>query len=326
MVAWITNEWRLKLLALGLSVLVLGAVAFSENPPTTRPIRIPLSYTVPPNIVLINPPALTTVTIAGLADAIQKADASNIVASVDARRALPGSAVMLSIDARALIQGVQIQQQPAPIAVTVDTLQTLTLPVQVNARAAPGWSLDPSKTVATCTTASVAANRNPCKVVFSGPVSWETGLKAVAVVQGTVIGIQDSLNQPVILQNANGQLDLSVRTVPAVTSDVTSVDIHTEAVQGTTSAPVVLVDSPPSNPPPQGYRVTAVTITPTIVTITGDPNVIQRVRTITLPGSDLSGSTSDVTFQVAITYPPGVTGSVATATVKYSISRNPNVT
>jgi YbbR domain-containing protein len=323
--SWITNEWRLKLLSLGLAVLVLGAVAFSQNPPTTRPIRIPLSYTVPPNIVLINPPSQTTVTISGLADVIQKADSSNIIASVDATRALPGSAVKLNIQAKSLIQNVGIQQQPAPIAVTVDTYQTVTLPVQVNARAAPGWNLDPSKTVATCTTASVAANRNPCKVVFSGPVSWEINLKAVAVLQGNALGVQDALNQSVTLLNANGQLDLSVRTVPATTVDVTSVDIHTEAVQGTTSAPVALLDSPPSNPPPQGYRVTAVTITPLIVTITGDPGVIQRVRTIVLPPVDLSSSTSDATFQVAIPYPAGVSGSVANATVKYSISRNPNV-
>ena len=324
--SWITNDWRLKLLALALAVLVLGAVAFSQNPPTTRSIRIPLSYAVPPNIVLINPPSQTTVTIAGLADAIQKADSSNVVATVDATRALPGSAVKLTVRAATLIPNVGIVQQPAQIAVTVDTYQTVTLPVQVNARAAPGWSLDPSKTLATCTTASVPENRAPCKVLFSGPVSWETNLKAVAVLQGNAIGVQDALNQPVTLQRANGPLDLSVRTVPGSASDVTSVDIHTEAVQGTTSVPVVLIDSRPSNPPPPGYRVTAVTITPQSVVITGDPTVIQRVRNIALPAVDLSGSTSDATFQVAIQYPDGVTGSVANATVKYFISRNPNVT
>ena len=29
----ITEDWRLKLLAFGLAVLMLGAVAFSQNPP-----------------------------------------------------------------------------------------------------------------------------------------------------------------------------------------------------------------------------------------------------------------------------------------------------
>ena len=32
----ITDDWRLKLLAVGLALLMLGAVAFSQNPPTTK--------------------------------------------------------------------------------------------------------------------------------------------------------------------------------------------------------------------------------------------------------------------------------------------------
>ena len=325
MLSWITNEWRLKLLALGLSILVGGAVAFSQNPPTTRLLRIPLSYSVQPNIVLISPPSSTTVTISGLADAIQKADASNIIATADAIRALPGTA-RLNIQARSLLPNVTIPQQPAPIAVSVQSYVAVTLPVQVVARAAPGWSLDPTKTVASCGTASVQPNRNPCKVVFTGPNEWTASLRAVAVLQGNAIGVQDTPNQAVILQNANGQLDLSIRTVPAATIDVTSVDIHTEAVQGTTSAPVALVDSPPTNPPPAGYRITRVTITPLTVVISGDPNVIQRVRQIALPAVDLSRSTSDATFPLTIIYPDGVTGSVVSATITYSISKNPNVT
>jgi YbbR domain-containing protein len=62
-----------------------------------------------------------------------------------------------------------------------------------------------------------------------------------------------------------------------------------------------------------------------VVTITGDAAVLQRTRSITLPAVDLGNSTSDATFQVAITYPNGVTGSVANATIKYSIAKNPNV-
>jgi len=318
----ITNEWRLKLLAFALGVLMLGAVAFSQNPPTTKSLTVPLHYTVPPNIVLINPPAQANVTYSGLADVISHVDTSNLIATVNATGVLPGSPVRLNIVVRSLDQRVQVQNPP-PIAVTVDTLQTVTLPVQINARAAPGWSIDPTKTLATC---PGAPNPNPCKVHFSGPVSWETNLKAIATMQGNAIGVQDALNQPVQLQNASGNsLDLTVRTVPLYSVDVTSVDIHTEAVQGTTSAPVALVDSPPSHGPPQGYRVTAITITPLLVTISGDPGVLLRVRSIVLPPIDLSNSTSDATFQVAIPYPNGVTGSVANATVKYTISRNPNV-
>lgn len=319
--SFITNEWRLKLLALGLAVLMLGALAFSQNQPTTRSLTVGLNYTVPPNIILINPPAKTTVTYSGLSDVISHVDGSNLIASVDATRALPGSAVKLTVTAKSLISEVQVQTPP-PIAVTVDTMQKVEIPVQINARAAPGWSIDPTKTLATCPGGQGA---NPCKVHFNGPVSWENTLKAVATVPGLVIGKNDYLNQPVQLQNGTGALDLSVRTVPTPTIDVTSVDIHVEAVAGTTSASIPLVDAQPSHGPPTGYRITGVTITPLLVTISGDPSVLLRVRNILLPAMDLGNRTSDATFQVQIPYPNGVTGDVQTATVRYSISANPNV-
>src|SRR5437660_6865104 len=283
----ITDSWRLKLIAFGLAVLMLGVLAFSQNQPTTRSLAVGLNYTVPPNIILIDPPAKTTVTYSGLADVISHVNESNLIASVDATRALPGSAVKLNVTAKSLISDVTIRK-PGPIAVTVDTLQKVEIPVLVNARAASGWSIDLGKTLATC---PGAQSPNPCKVHFNGPVSWETNLKAVSTVPGLIVGINNYLNQPVQLQNASGNLDLSVRTVPTPTIDVTSVDIHVEASAGTTSASIPLLDSQPSHLPPQGYRITAVTVSPVLVTISGDPGVLVRVRNIVLPAMDLSNRT-----------------------------------
>ena len=43
----ITDSWRLKLIAFGLAVLILGVLAFSQNQPTTRSLAVGLNYTVP---------------------------------------------------------------------------------------------------------------------------------------------------------------------------------------------------------------------------------------------------------------------------------------
>ncbi len=317
----VTNEWRLKLLALGLAVLMLGAVAFSQNRPASKPITIPLSYVYQSNIVLINPPGKTTVIVSGLSDALSRVDSNNVVAFADASHALPGSSVKLNLTARALVANVSVST-PAPIFVDIDSLQTVALPVQVSARAAPGWNIDPRQTRATCPGAVAS---NPCRVNFTGPVAWESGLKAVVSVPGAIVGKGDYLNQSIQFITPTGPLDTSVRTVPAVAFEVTSADVHLEAIAGTTSETVPLIDAPPAHGPPSGYRVTAVAISPQLVTITGDATLLQRITSITLPSQDLSGSTSDATFQVAIPYPNGLSGSVANATVKYSISRNPNV-
>jgi len=91
-VTLITESWRLKLLAVGLSVLMLGAVAFAQNPPTFRTLTVsPIQYTIPDNLIVLNAPTRTTVTVTGLADAIQSMNASSLTASFDLTKARPGA-------------------------------------------------------------------------------------------------------------------------------------------------------------------------------------------------------------------------------------------
>ncbi|HET7421552.1 MAG TPA: CdaR family protein [Candidatus Dormibacteraeota bacterium] len=317
---FITEDWRMKLLGLGLAVLMLGAVAFAQNQPTTGSLDVGLDYVVTSqDIVLVNPPSKINVTYTGLADAVQKVSSSTLLATVDTTGAKPGTGVSLKVTAKSLIPQVSVQQPP-PIAVNIDTRQKITIPVQVKATAQSGWEIDPTKTLATCAGAKYA---NPCAVQFDGPFSWEAGLKAVATLQG-VFGKNDFVNVPVQLQPTS-TVDLGVRTVPSIGVDVTSCDVHIEAAQGATSITVPLIDAPPSKPPPPGYRVTAITITPLSVTITGDSAVLARIQNISLPAFDLSHSQSDAIFTLPIQYPRGVSGDVQTATIKFSISANPNV-
>ena len=312
----IVDNWRLKLLAIGLALLMLGAVAFSQNPPRTKTLSVALHYNTGP-FILINPPTRTLVTITGLADVIAPVTADNLVAVVDARNATPGKAVQeVSVNATSLIPHVDVQQ-PAPIAVTVDTLQSVPLAVQAVAHSAPGWTFD--KVEARCPDA-------PCVVTFTGPASWEANLRAAVNYAAAVnVGTIDALGQPVQLTNNTGTLDLSVLTVPAATLEPPAVRIHIEAHTGATSSTIPLVDAPPSGPPSSGYRISGVTITPATVVVAGDAAAIGRMQRILLPAVDLTGHTSDFTVQVNISYPAGVTGSASTALIKYSISPNPNV-
>jgi len=323
-VSWkiVTDDWRLKLLALGLAVLMLGAVAFSQNPPTSGVLTVGLTYpNVPSNLVLINPPSNIKVTYTGLSGAISQVTTSNLSAKVDASHATPGPAVKLNVIASSTVNGVTVVT-PAPIVMAVDTLTTKEVPVEVKASAAPGWSI--TNTVAMCPGSS---KPNPCAVHFTGPASWTTNLHAYVTYPGQPIAANtnNSPNQTIQLQNNNGFLDMtSCRTTPCINLDVTAASIHIDAVAGSTSSTVPLLDAPPSHQPANGYRITAITITPNLVTISGDPVALGKVRTITLPPVDLTGRTSDANFTVAIPYPDGISGSVGNATVKYSISANPN--
>ena len=98
-----------------------------------------------------------------------------------------------------------------------------------------------------------------------------------------------------------------------------------EASPGSTSSTVALVIGQPSHKAAAGYRITDITISPNTVVISGDAATLGRIRNIVLLSVDLSGRTSDTTFQLQIPYPEGTSGPASTATVKYSISPDPSV-
>lgn len=317
----VTHEWQLKLLALGLGVLMLAAVAFSQNPPTSGSQTVSLSYVkVPANLILISPPDRTTVTYQGVAADINKVNATCqcLTATVDASKAKPGNNV-LNVTAKSTVPDLTVLNPPA-ISVTVDTyVQGKDLQVQPNARPAAGWAI---------TKLAVECPNTPCVVHFNGPASWLKNMTATITYPGSVsIGSVDSPNLPIQLFNTNGLVDLTTcHTDPCATLDTLAATLHIEAVPGSNTTTVVLLDSPPSHGPASGYRVTNVTISPNLVNISGDPATLARIRSLTLPAVDLTGRTADFSFQVNIPYPDGITGAVSTAIVKYSISPNPNVT
>jgi len=320
-VNWITDDWRLKLLALGLAVLMLGAVAFSQNPPTSITMKVGIIYSVPPGLILINPPKQTTVTVGGLADLVSAANANNTVATADVSKAAStGPSVKVNLVGKSVINGLSVQA--TPISLNIDTRSVVQLAVvaRIPRGAAQGWQI--TKQEAQC-----AGPPPPCTVTFDGPAGWQDNLKAYADYPVPVAGSpNDYPSAPVVLEQNGTPLDyLNAYTVPQAGVNIKTVSIHIEAKSGTTSRQVTLIDAPPSNPPPTCYRVTSIAIDPSAIVISGPSDAVPNITTITLPAVDLTQHTSDFTFRISIPpLPTGVTGTAATARVTYSISKNPN--
>jgi YbbR-like protein len=317
----ITDDWRLKLLAVGLAVLMLGAVAFSQNPQTTKTFQVPLNYAVSKDLVLINPPSQASVTVSGPADAIGPLTVKQLVAGVDATRATPGPAVRLNVVAHALVGNV-IVQNPPPFAASIDRFSADKLTVETVYRPAAGWQVTKPP--------QAQCPQSPCVVTFTGPASWEVNLKAVATFPSPIDGTTvDWPTVPIVLKQGNVTLDESTRaqTVPASFLDIANVNLHAEAQTGTASRSVALVDSNPSHGPATGYHVTGVTINPITVVLTGPEVELAQIQSITLPAIDLSGQTSTYTAKVTIPIPKptDITSNVATASITYQIQPNPAV-
>jgi len=319
-VSWITDDWRLKLLALGLAVLMLGAVAFSQNPPTSITMKVGINYSVPSGLILINPPKQTTVTVSGLADLVSAANFGNTVATADVSKAAStGPSVKVNLVGKSVINGLSVQA--TPISLNIDTRSVVQLAViaRFPRGAAQGWQI--TKQEAQC-----AGPPPPCTVTFDGPASWQENLKAYADYPVPVAGSPNELpSVPVVWEQNGTPIDLTIYTVPKVGLNINTVTIHVEARSGTTSRQVTLIDAPPSNPPPTCYRVTNIAIDPSTIVLSGPSDAVPNITTITLPAVDLSQHTSDFTFRISIPpLPTGVTGTAATARVTYSISKNPN--
>ena len=298
---------------------MLGVVAFSQNPPTSKTLTKTIDYTVPPGLIVINPPTRATVKVSGLADTIGPLTSSSVVITADLTKASPGPSVKVNLSVRSLVLGVTIQDVPA-VALDIDQRSTVALTVTVRTPSvAPGWQV---------TKAEARCPNSPCTVAFDGPAGMETNLKAYADFTDPVENSSyDVLTQPIVLEQNGAPLELSklaAITVAPANLDINTVSIHIEAKTGTTSRQVSLIDAAPSNPPPNCYRVTGIALDPITVIITGSPEVLVKITTITLPAVDLTNVTSNTTFKVTVPYPDGVTGSAATARVTYSISPNPN--
>ena len=110
----ITDDWRLKLLAVGLAVLMLGAVAFSQNPPQTKTFTVPVSVTGGSRS-RADQPADEDHRDGERPRGPDRVDdqADRILAMVDATKASPGPGVKLNVVAKSLVSGVSAQQPAA---------------------------------------------------------------------------------------------------------------------------------------------------------------------------------------------------------------------
>jgi hypothetical protein len=327
-VSWITDSWRLKLLAIGLSVLMLGAVAFAQNPPTFKTLTVnTIQYNnLSDSLVVINAPTKVTVRVNGLADTLQSVTASSLTASFDLTKVInPGPAVKVNLSVTAVSTDITVQTPSIPFALDIDRRAKVALIVQVPLpETATGWQV---------TKAQAQCGSIPCVVNFEGPISWETdsrgqpNLKAYVDVptSSPIAGDNTSFsNLPITLEQGGTPVDATTfaKTVPESGLDQPSVGVLVLAKTSTTSKQVVFVVAP-THQPPAGYFWSGVSFNPPFVVVSGRADILANVTVLTLPAADLSGHTSTFTVTVAIPYPSGVTGPQQPVRVTYQISRIP---
>ncbi len=280
---WIVVHWRLKLLALILTIGLLGAVAFSENPPelATVPVRVGF-VNRPPDLVVMRPPSTIDVQVAGLQDEVERYRQSAAGVSIDLSRAHVGANQIFVAKPKTEGAGVTVRQPSIPISLTIEPTATRLLDIEVRtAKRSPGVAVIPEKTFATCGNSS-----DRCQVSVVGAASVLSDLKAYVDYDVSIAGAntQTSPNEPIKFEARGRPVDLGhdVRSLPAPSWTPTAVTVQV-ATQGGTLTRTVGVSVRVQGSQACGYVITGVDVQPAaFVTVTGPIDAVTRLSSVNL--------------------------------------------
>ncbi len=313
---WLISNWRLKLLALALTLGLLGAVAFSENPVTATGVPVAVDYdNRPSSVVIVNPVLVTTMNVVGLSSVINPLRATSGPPVIHARVDLKnvgakdyGKQITFSAGPKTLPAGVSWTGDPVQVTVGVDQMKTETFggdpydqnnkhPIQVRTpKIATGLKRldkDPGGKLLTYT--FCGNPQQPCQVAVTAPASVLDSLSAYVQVDD-VTGSETSPNQPVRFEQNGKQVDLTkLSLLPPPGVDPPTVTVQVTVQQTQVSRQVALSQSVVGKPA-CGFAVTGINFAPAaFVTITGAADKIATIDSITLPRTvDMAGATADV--------------------------------
>lgn len=322
--SWLVSNWRLKLLALALTLGLLGAVAFSENPVVFKTVQANVSYAgLHEGIVLIDPAKTVNIQVSALADAASGIKPENIEVRADLSKVRAGTDTTVNAQVRALVPNVNPLSGGVPIHVTTDTVTQRTLDIQVRTpNFAPGWTVlqDPKKTFAQCQPDTSI----PCKVTLTGPTTLIQDVRAFVTIQPQINTDKQLLpSQTVRFERAGQPVDFTkVNTQPEIGWDPPIVSVEVSASRGTAQRSVGL-NVPVTGRPACGFAVTAVSIAPGngVVTISGPADVVINRDTIDGDGIDIGGANANVGRTVRVRVPDQVTAQPASVQVTVTIQK-----
>ncbi|MGH7912604.1 MAG: hypothetical protein ACREOV_12850, partial [Candidatus Dormibacteraceae bacterium] len=177
---WLVGNWQLKLVSIGLTLVLLGAIAFTQNPPTTATVDLHIAYSTPPSqLVLLNPPDSVQVRVVGLETSVrsfQQTFSKGNGAKVSLAGAKEGAGQSFQAEVTASANGVSVSPATVPVQLDLETMGAARLPIQVRVsgvNSQAGISVVKDQTYATCGSDTVK-----CQVTVRAPASLLKGLQA----------------------------------------------------------------------------------------------------------------------------------------------------
>lgn len=295
--SWVVNNWRLKLLSLVLALALVGAVAFSQNPPVFDTVSVRVQYlNLPSDLVVMNRPTTIDVPVAGLRDAVTMYKDTAAGVSIDLANAKVGANQAFPVTPKVDVPGVTARTRIGPVRLTVEPLVIRQLDIRVRTpKVAAGTTVITDQTYATC-----GNSNDRCQVSVSAAASIVDNLKAYVDYDVSLPSANAliSPNEPIKFEENGHQIDLArdVKSLPAPswTPSVVTVQVATHGGSGTRTLGLTpkIIGSQAC-----GYVITGLDIQPSpFVTVTGPIDQVSKLTTLPLDPIDISGLTSTTPF------------------------------
>ncbi|MDQ6919783.1 MAG: CdaR family protein [Candidatus Dormibacteraeota bacterium] len=314
--SWIAHNWQLKLLALVLSLGLFSAVAFAQNPIVIVQVNAPISFdNLSPGQSIYNAPSTQPVNVTGTAQNVRIAGRNSVSVHVDCTRLKNGTQQVVGRP-RVAVPNVNTLEDQLPFSITVDDRATVGVPIETRINYSEGWKPVTDKIVVT-----------PNKLSFVGAASQLKDVRAF-VQPASPVGASsaDIPSLPIQLEKNGRPFTIPSDTIPATTVDSTlNASLHVEAVKPNQTRRVPLVETPTGSPAP-GYRITAITIDPLFVDVSGSIDDLSNINSVSLPALAVDGLSTTVTRRVPVNQlPANVTSGTGAVNVTITIAKNPVV-
>jgi YbbR domain-containing protein len=284
----LVHNWPLKLAAIGLATLLYGGLVFSQS---TQPFNgvIPVDVLNKPDDTFLLTVVEPVTSVRYFAPSGVQPITSTFEAWIDLEGVEPGTGLqsvpvhVRSIDNRISV----ISNVPDRMTVELDELSRRIVPVTVPEVAAPdGTELGPTTI-------------NPTEVEIFGPASVLASVveaQANVLIQSGIDVDQDVSLVPVdALGNAVGQVNVEPATARVTIPVFSDKDSKTLTIRPLTTGD-----------PAPGFELASVTAEPQIVTVEGDIDELEPLRSIDTEPVPIGGLSANETFETTLALPTGI--------------------
>lgn len=294
LLAFLLGNWPLKLGAVALATVLYGGVVLSQNT-RTWPGQVPIEIRNPPRdaTVLEFLGNVSNIQFRAPLDVASRLANGSFGASIDlANVVVPtdGSQVAVPVTLTAIDRSVEIvDYQPKVVRVTLDPIVRQAIPVTVEQGQVPeAVRVGPPQV-------------DPQLVTLIGARSRVSTVREVAarvIIDASGLNVDQEVDLQAI--DSNGTPVAGVQIQPARAR----VRIDVARDQATVQLPVrVQLTGVPTH----GYELTAVTVTPVNVTVSGEAPVVGRLGGVSTLPVDLEGRSASFATDVALDLPKDVT-------------------